>query len=794
MLSQHIRYAGRKLLKNRYYTFINVLGLVCGMLPALVIAKYLAGSSQVDTFHANGDRIYTITHDEFVGGTHKTGGSSTYDGVAEVAAGFADAAKMTRYSGHVRSNVATLDRDDKRRSFVENRIFAADSNFLKVFSFPVLQGDKVSPLARANTMVLTNTAAKRYFGNADPVGRSLSITVPWGEEKSYVITGVLEDVPKASQFTFDFLISDIELKPSELWNVPGCSLFLLLEDNASPVALQEKMNTRMAEVPELRSTGRTVALTLAKLGHTPWSGTDYLLAALGAFILLTCWINYINQTIAQTYGRVKEVGVLRVTGATRRDLQSQFIVESAITCLIALGAIILCYVALEPTLQSFAGRRPIRLQDFPLVNLGLVGVFIVGIAITAGIPAAIFFSRNVGATLRNAYSTKVGGVAVRKVLVVFQFAISTVLLISIFVISGQLDYVLHKDKGFESNDILVVEAAMVTDTTWYAKRRALRLLKSRYEELPFVAGVTSSTTVPGEEYRQETYLSREGESAKALIHQCGVEENFFGVYEMKFITGHDFVPDARAENAQSIILNESAAGAIGILDFQAAINSKIIDHEDGSEFTLIGIVKDFHQTALRYEMKPMAFRYNPFRGHISLKVNGASLANYGADKALERVKEFFTESYPLAGFETYFLEDRFLTEYSEEQYYRRLSTYFAVISMAISCLGLFGLSLLVSTKRQKEIGIRKTFGASPVSILRIFIRDYLVQLGIAVCLGVPVAYYLMNAWLRDYAYRIDIGLELMLTAVLWLAAIFFATIAFHTVRSSLENPVKILRE
>lgn len=794
MLIQYIRHASRTLFKNKYYSFINIFGLVCGMLPALIIAKYLVGSRQLDSFHKNRDRIYSVTHEEFADGSYQTGGGSTYSGVAEVASQFSESAKVTSYGLHVRSTVTNFE-NEKRVSFVEKRIFVADSNFFKIFSFQMLKGDKENALARANSVVLTRSSARKYFGDTDPIGQSLAVTVPWGMKKSYVVTGVLEDVPKNSQFLFEFLLTDYDIAETELWKAPSCLLFLLLEENASPFGLQDKMNSHLSGITELKSAGRRVQLTLTKLGEVPWSNTERLLGALGIFILLTCWMNYINQIIAQTYGRVKEVGILRVTGATRQDLQRQFIVESAITCGLAFVIIVFGYWAIQSTLQSFISGPSLKLMDFPWVNFAFIAMFVVGILITAGIPTAILFSQNFANTLRSSFNTKIGGVTIRKVLVVFQFAISIVLMVSIFVISGQLDYVLHKEKGFKTDDILIVEAPMVTDTTWAAKRRALRLLKARYVELPFVVDVTSSTTVPGEEYRQETFLSWRGEITKALIHQCGVDENFFSLYEMEFLAGRDFIPNAIAQNTTSIILNESAARAIGISDFEAAINTRISDHDEtGLEFDLIGIVKDFHQTALRYQMRPMAFKYQSLRGHISLKIEGTSLANYGLDEGLKTVKELFTESYPLASFETYFLRDKFAAEYSNEQYYRKLFGYFTVVSIVISCLGLFGLSLLVSTKRQKEIGIRKTFGASSLSILRIFLRGYFRQLCIAVLIGCPVAYFLMDTWLRSYAYRINIGLGLVSMAVLCLVFIFLVTISFHTIKSAVSNPVKMLRD
>jgi len=297
--------------------------------------------------------------------------------------------------------------------------------------------------------------------------------------------------------------------------------------------------------------------------------------------------------------------------------------------------------------------------------------------------------------------------------------------------------------------------------------------------------------VPSEEYRQETYLSLQDENNKSMVHQNGVDEHFFDLYNVKFIAGHNFVPDARWKNRSSIILNESAAKALGIADFDKMINAKITDHESDEVYDLIGIVKDYHQTSLKYEMRPIAFKFNVFRGHFSLRMNGSNTIEL--EEKLSAIKQLWEEIYHDASFDYFFLDEKFAAQDREDHYFGKLFNYFTVLSIVISCLGLFGLSLLISTKRQREIGVRKVFGATSLDILSIFLRGYLAPLSVAVVVGSPIAYLLMNMWLQNYAYRIEIGLGLVSLAWLGLTLIFLFTVSYHTIKSSVENPVNILR-
>ncbi len=448
------------------------------------------------------------------------------------------------------------------------------------------------------------------------------------------------------------------------------------------------------------------------------------------------------------------------------------------------------YRLIEPFLSTFTDGHILPLFGDPtLINNLFLIIFCLGTILAASIPAIILFSADFGKTLRSGNSKPIGSVGLRHALVVLQFSISTILLISIFVISDQLEYMDDKDKGIVLDDVLIVQAPIVAGTSWDEKRKSVELFKQRCEELPFILRTASSTTVPGEEYRQETYLSLQGNTTRTMVHQNGVDDQFFDLYDVEFKAGQNFIHDADWKNRNSIIINESAAQALGIVDFEQMI--KILDHESNELYDLVGIVRDYHQTSLKYRMRPIAFKFNIVRGHFSLKIDEEK---FDEKDNLSAINKFWEQTYPDASFDYYYLTEKFASQDKEERYFGQLFNYFTILSIIISCLGLLGLSLLISTKRQREIGVRKVFGASSLNILLTFLKGYLAPLSIALLTGTPLAIFLVNRWLENFAYRVEIGIGLVTFAWLWLIVIFLFTVAYHTIKSSLENPVRILRD
>ena len=766
------------------------------MLSALIIANYIGASLQLDNFHVNKDRIYSVAQQQSIEGNPQAKTTGTYLGVADLITRFPDAGGFTKYYQHVESLVIAEGNNGNPVSFTENKIFITDSSFLRIFTFPLVHGNAGIALSKPNSIVLTESTSRKYFGNENPIGQTLNIRVSWGKETAYEVTGVTRDIPKLSRFEFDCLITQQEVNTDEYWTVPDYSVYLLLKENVSPVTLAEKLTRALKDVPQLRSTNTNVMMSLESITNIHLSTAEYLLATVAIFITIISWVNYINQVIAQSYMRLKQIGISRIMGATGKNLRIQFLVESGLVCLTSLFLVIIIYLAVEHALQTFTNSHILPLAGDPTtINLIFMTIFIIGIAVSVTVQTVVHYSQDFRRTLQNVSSTKVGGLGVRKALVVLQFSISTILIIGIFVIADQLEYLNTKDKGVNMKDILVVKAPMAKDTTWNVKRKTFELFKQRCAELPFVIDVTSSTTIPSESYRHETYLSLQGSTNKALVHQNGVDDDFFSLYDVEFIAGRDFIPDARARNRSSIILNESAANALGISDYDKIIDTKIVDHQDPDmAYDIIGICKDYHQTSMKYELRPMAFKFNEFRGHASIKITRPALAEHVLNDRINDIKEIWTESYPDASFEHFFLDEKFAAQDMQDRSFGRLFGYFTILSVIISCLGLFGLSLLISTKRQKEVGIRKTFGASSIGILTLFLRGYVVPIVVSLVIGSPIAILMMNKWLENFAYRIQIGFGVVGLAVGTLIVLFFFTVSYSTMKSSLTNPVRVLRE
>jgi putative ABC transport system permease protein len=792
MINHYFKLAKKVLIKNKYYTIINVFGLVCGMLSALIIAKYIGGSLYYDNFHVKKERIYTVTQEETADGSTSIKGNSTYWGLGEIIRQYPEVISLTRYQRHVASLVMADGEKNDKVSFIENRIFAADSNFLEIFTFPFVHGNPETALFQDNSIVLTKSTSEKYFGNANPMGKILARRVSWGAETMYKVTGVIEDIPQRSQFRFDFLVSQSPLNSEHFWDVPEYATYVLLKERAKIPELEEKLTGYLNKVAPLKQRNKEVTISLASIANRQLTSIEYLLVVVGLFILFISWVNFINQSIAQSYGRFKEIGILRVMGATRANLKTQFIFESSLVCISSLIIIISIYLGLEPSLQSFTDGHLLPLIGDPtFINFAFLAIFIFGAILVAAIPSIVLFSRNITPTLQKGFSGKIGSVRLRKALVILQFSISVILMISIVVITNQLEYMNTKEKGINIENTIIVRSPMEKNS-WGMKTKNLELFKEKCKERPFVIGISSSATIPGEEYRRETFLSLGDQNEKTLVYLNAVDDHFLELYEVKFVAGNDFTHDAPWKNRRSIILNESAAHALGITDFDKMLKTKIIVDGD-AQFELVGIVKNYHKTSLKYEIRPMAFKFNASFGQFSLKIRNLE-DNNQMQKKLSGIKDAWGQVYPDNPFNFFFLADRFKSQDKQDIYFGKLFKIFTFLSIVISCLGLFGFSLLVSMKRLREIGVRKVFGASATDILVIFFKGYLGSLGVATIIGIPIAYSLMTFWLSNYAYRIEIGFWSISYAVLSLTLIFLFTVSYHTIKSSTANPATVLRD
>jgi putative ABC transport system permease protein len=793
VFAHYFKVARRTFAKNKSNYGINLIGLVSGTLTALIIAKYLGFSLSYDDFHENKEKIFLVHHEESTDDLDVQSLTDTYWGTGEVIKeSFPEVAKITRYGGYLEKLVMTTSENGELVKFNENKIRYVDSNFLTIFTYPMIYGDPQTSLSKVNSVVLTKSTSKKYFGEIIPIGKVLTTRVSWGTEEKLTVTGVIEDIPKNSTLQFDFLVSQSPPETAEYWTSPSYRTYLLINKQTEPDLLAEKLSKEINQISTLSAAGKKINLKLESIASVRLNSNEYILALVGLFILIITWINYLNISAAQAYSRLQEIGVLSIMGASRFNFIMQFSIETCLLNVIAIMLIGIGYALLEPSMQAFTHYHLLPLfGDGGMINFFFVIIFLVGSIAAIGLQKVILNTEKALQSLSNGeeWKTRVG---LRRILVIVQFCISATLIISIFVIASQLDYMKNQDKKFDASNILILKAPK---DTWDGKVEKLRSFKHESNKFPFILSTAISTTVPGEEYRHEIFLSLPGKEEKTLVHANGIDAHFLELYDVPILAGNNFSSHNISINSNGIILSKAAAELMGMANFNDAINSKIIDHESRRPLELIGIVDNYHKTSLKYEIKPMAFRFNAYRGHLSLKLSSSHLPEHSdMTNNIALISELWSTVYPDQPFDYFFLKDKILSQDEADVYFGKLFGFATVLSIIISCLGLFGLSLFLSRTQRREIAIRKVFGASSLNILKFLTKGYLSQLLIAIIIGAPSAYFLMRAWLRNYTYRVDIQFWLVCLAIFILTSFFLATVSYHTYSASIANPTKTLRE
>lgn len=795
MLRHHFKVALRNLYRTRLHSSINILGLAIGMAATLLLAKYVGFNLTFDNFHQNRKHIFLIHQKEYQDGLPASEHAGTYWGVAKTAADLYPEVRIaTHYVPNVEMLVMATPRDGDRVSFNENRICTVDTSFFSIFSFAAIAGNIQTALSSPDAIVLTQSTAKRYFGDRDPLGQMLTTRVSWGAETTFRITCVIEDVPVNSTLQFDFLTCAGTGPPAETyWNDPSYTTYLLLDESADPDVLTLKMSRDIGRNPIITSQGKQINFSLERLSDKSLMPNDHMLVMVGVFILIVSWINFINLSIGGAQARSKETGVRKVMGATRNQAIAQFLLECLLMNGVALLLAVLIFDFARPLLLEFSDNKVLPLfSDRSPIN-GLFGVaFAIGALASSAYPALMMSSLNPTNLLKGKIRRGRSSLAFRRALVVVQFTVSIVAAIGVFVVSDQLDFFLRHDLKVNLDHVLAIRAPK---DLVEGKTERLNTFKSEVLNLAAVENVTSSTTTPGEDYRHEVNFGLTTSQDRHLFYLNDVDANFFPVYGIRFLAGGNYSNDTPARNRRGIILNNTAVTSLGFTNIEGAIGQTVVETENSNTYEIIGVVDDYHQMSLKHEVKPQAFRFNTRRGDVSLKLRARSHASFTDLHAfMSSLKKLWDKTYPDQPFQYHFLDARFNDQYHEEFKFRELFALFSGLSLIIACLGLFGLSLLISLKRKKEVGVRKVFGASSLSILKLFMIDYLKQIAISIAFGAPIAWLIMNAWLESFSIKSEIRSGAVLLPCLLLVIVAILTTVYHTVHTSLINPTKTLKE
>jgi putative ABC transport system permease protein len=813
MVKNYLLTALRTIKKQKAFTVINVFGLALGLAACLLAMLYVKDELSYDRYNVKADRIYRLTvhvnqqgREIDICGAGAPVGPYLKENFPEVE----DSVRF-RQEGSIRVKAGEA-------SFRETRVVYSEPSFFEVFTVPLLKGDPRTALAAPRNLVLSRTAAARYFGRDDPLGRTVVID---GAEE-WTVAGVFEDIPRTSHFHFDVIRSfaslDVEKDPvAGSWMSFNFQTYILFKDGASPRDLAAKLDPLILAhlAPELKeSMGITVEDFLKRSGMTFENRlqalTDVhlragngvaefeangdikyitLFTAVSLFILLLAVVNFVNLSTARSAGRAKEVGVRKVLGSVRRDLIGQFLLESLVFSVLALVAGVALVGLTLPLFNQLAGKRmDLSLLATPGTAAAALGL-VLAIALLAGAyPAFVLSAFRPASVLKGEIRKGAGGGLLRRALVVFQFAVSVVLIVGTVVVFRQIRYIQAEKVGFNRDQVLVLENVNLLGPRAEA-------LKAEMQSDSRVVKASLSSFLPVPSSRSRTVVAAEadpeGKSAPS-IQVWTVDHDYIGTLEMSIAEGRDFAADM-ATDADAVILNQAA---VRHFRFDAPLGRRVVVYDigpDGRTFvgqplTVIGVVADFNFESLRHKVEPMVLRLGQSRGRLILRVRGDEAA--GTVASLRRRWSEFAPGEP---FEYFFLDDRFDRIYDAEFRVGRIFGTFAGLAVIIGCLGLFGLSAFSAARRTREIGIHKVFGATVADIVRLLVREYALLVVLANVIAWPVAYVWMSGWLRDFAYRTGIGWVAFAGTGLATLSIALITVGFHSVKAASASPAETLK-
>ncbi len=789
----------RNLLNQRVSSFVNILGLAIGMTAFILIIQYVRYELSYDDFHVKGERIYRVQQDRYNKGELTTQWAAGCSAVGHALfENFPEVENFTRFQKW--SGVFSIE----EKKFREEEIYIADTSFFEIFSFNLLEGDPKTSLMNPMEMVLSQSAARKYFGDKNPIGKSLR----FNGNIEFMITGIFGDVPKNSHLKPDFVVSwatIVQFQGADIntaWQWDGFFNYILLNPATDYKEFEAKIpayvEAELGEDMDRWSAGvvfnlqplMSIHLNSDFMFEAEPNGNAksvYALLAISIFLVIIAWINYINLTSSKSLERAREVGMRKVSGALRKQLLGQFLLESVIVNLLAMILAVVLVQLFNPFFNLLTGEQ----LDYSLhLNPGfwaaILLVFLLG-AFLSGIYPALFLSSFKPTTVFQGVSElKIGGLGMRRILVIFQFASSLLLIAGTLTVYRQISFMKNHDLGVNIDNVLVLRGPSVNDSTYAETFNAFKSELSRHPDIEMVA---ASTVVPG---RQPSWNAggirrvNEDEDESNQYRIIGFDFNFVDFYGLSILEGRNFSEDF-GQNSETVLFNESAIQLMGFEDFASAMNVPI--YFWGDTFDIVGVVKDYHQEGLKVLQEPLVFRFFMNASNFySIRVNPDNI-----QEALTYVEEQWRVFFSRNPFEYFFLEDYYNEQYRNETRFGRVFSLFAFLAIFIACLGLFGLSSYTTQQRTREIGIRKVLGSSAGNAVLLLIRYFVVQVLIAVPFGLGAGYYFMSGWIQNFAFRISIGWWFFVAPIVIVILIAILTVSSQVIKTANVNPAESLR-
>ncbi|HJS52915.1 MAG TPA: ABC transporter permease [Chitinophagaceae bacterium] len=788
MFKNYFKIAWRNLLHNKAFSVINIFGLTLGMTCSLLIMLWLKDEFKRDKFHANDKRLFRVMENQYYSGDISTFPSSPGILAENIVKDFPEIEMASQMLWEEQPLFTVGDKFDKEKGrFVQK-------DFLRMFSFKLEKGDAATALARPDAVVITRKLADKYFKGEDPIGKMIKID----SKENVIVTGVLEQLPELSSLKFDFLMSyDIWFKKNDWakeWDNNGPRCYVMLAANTSV----DKVNARIKNYIRTKKKDSNVELFLQNYGesylYSNWDNgkqaggrIEYvrIFSVVAVIILLIACINFMNLATARSLRRAREIGVRKVVGAGKRQLITQFIGESMFVSFLAILLSVLLVALILPSFNTLTEKNLVINLTDPSFLLIILGLTIVTGVVSGSYPALFMSTLKPIVVLKGILKFKPGATYFRKALVVFQFALSIILILGMIVIYRQINYIHNKNLGFAKEDLLYMPLeGGLSKNLWAFKEELLKQ--------PGIKNISSAQSSPLEVGSSTQGVRWPGKDTTKLIlfSNNPVTYDYVKTMGIQLIAGRDFDPSYSLDT-MNYLVNEAAARKIGYKD---PVGKELTMW--GDKGTIIGLMKDFHHNSLHVPIEPLILRLfkgswvneGGYWGNVIVRTEKGKSKQ--AIASMEKVFKQFNPGFP---FRYYFTDDEIAKNYKAEHTVSKLSRYFAFLAIFISCLGLFGLVTFTAEQKTKEIGIRKVLGASVTGIVRMLSKDFLKLVLVATVIAFPIAWWAMHKWLNDFEYRVDIGWWVFIVAGVVALLIALLTISFQSVKAALANPVKSLR-
>ncbi len=805
MLGNYFKIAFRNLNKSKGFSAINIFGLAIGLATCLLITLFVTDELSYDRYNKNADRIFRVSEDAHVSGSAFSSTTAPPPLGPALAKDYPQIEKVVRFEGN-----GDMLIKKGNETIMEHNAVLADSSVFDVFTLPLVAGNPQTALVQPYSVVISESIARKYFNSTDVIGKTI-----WAfNTTSYKITGVMKDMPAQSHFHFNIIrsISEMEFSRSDSWLNNDFVTYLLVRPGTDERMINKWLeeSVRKYLAPQLQALFHSSLDDLAKKGdyvrytvtpltkiHLYSSLADefepngniqyvYIFIIIAFFIMLIACVNFMNLSTARSTGRSKEVGVRKVLGSLRMNLISQFLTESILMSFIALFIALIIAVLLLPYFNQLSGKSmDMNFLTKKWLLPSLLGATIL-VGLMAGIYPAFFLSSfKPMQVLKGKLSTGFKTGWLRNGLVIFQFTTAIILIVGTIVIYNQLHYIRNKKLGYNRQQVLVLQNT-------YSLGIHAKSFKDEALNIPGVKAATMTRFLPNTNINLINSFCKNASlnvNQSIFMGQWAVDADYIPALGMEMAGGRNFSP-LMPTDSSAVIINETAARMLG---FSEPLNKMIYQSDNNNNpvpFRIIGVVKDFNAGSLRKKVEPIVFNLREERGAMAFRISTENIP-----ETIARIKQKYLAVEKMAGqpFLYTFMDEDFNRLYQSEQRTGKIFVSFALLAILIACLGLFGLVTYAAEQRTKEIGIRKVLGATVSNIVAMLSKDFLKLVGIAAVIAFPIAWWAMNKWLQDFAYRIEIKWWVFAAAGLMAIMITLITVSFRAFRAALANPVKSLR-